>query len=194
MRITGGCDRLRNQRAEPLFSFFGVRNPHCVLANSTCSGYNGGNLASAVPSSPPMRYPILPAGAFLAAFLVLIPACWLWRTRNVPTLSLIVWLFILNVVFGANSLVWSDNVRDKAPIWCDICECLVSKATGLMLKLRSRPQPPNLSLELRPRCQRAHSVYASASPWSEETGRLCWITENAGESRCLTSVSVGGFP
>ena len=139
-----------------------------------------------------MRYPILPAGAFFAAFLVLIPACWLWRTRNVPTLSLIVWLFTLNVVYGANSLVWSDNVRDKAPVWCDICECLFSRATGPVLKLRSL-QPPNLSSVLRPRCQRALSVYASTSPWLEETRRLGWITETAGESQCLTWVFAGGF-
>jgi len=133
-RITGGCDPLRNRRTEPLFSFFGVRNPHCVFANCVW-GYNGGTshlLPSPSPVRSAMRYPILPAGAFLAAFLVLIPACWLWRTRNVPTLSLIVWLFILNVVYGANSLVWSDNVRDKAPVWCDICECLVSRAMGLV--------------------------------------------------------------
>ena len=71
-----------------------------------------------------MRYPILPVGAFIAAFLVLIPAFWHWRAGNVPTVSLIVWLFTLNVVYGANSLAWSNNVWDKAPIWCNICGCL----------------------------------------------------------------------
>ena len=69
-----------------------------------------------------MRYPILPIGAFIAAFLVLIPAFWLWRAGNVPTLSLIVWLFTLNIIYGVNSLLWSDSIWDKTPIWCDICE------------------------------------------------------------------------
>jgi pheromone a factor receptor len=75
-----------------------------------------------------MRYSILPVAAFIAAFLVLVPAFWHWRARNVPTLSLIVWLFTLNVICGVNSLVWSDNVLDKAPVWCDICEQTVPKA------------------------------------------------------------------
>jgi len=77
-----------------------------------------------------MHYPALPAGAFIAAFLILIPAFWHWPTRHVPTLSLIAWLFITNVIYGANSLAWSDGVQDKAPIWCDICESSVSKVTG----------------------------------------------------------------
>ena len=78
-----------------------------------------------------MRYPIFPVGAFIGVFLVLIPALWHWRARNVPTVSLIMWLFTLNVVYGVNSLIWSDNIRDKAPMWCNICGCLVSKATRL---------------------------------------------------------------
>ena len=79
-----------------------------------------------------MRYPILPVGAFLAAFLILIPVFWHWRARNIPTLSLIAWLFILNVAYGVNSLVWSNDVWDKAPLWCDICEHLVSRAMCLV--------------------------------------------------------------
>lgn len=75
-----------------------------------------------------MRYPILPVGAFVAAFLVLVTAFWHWRARNVPTLSLIFWLFILNVIYGVNSLAWSSDVRDKAPLWCDICELFVSRS------------------------------------------------------------------
>jgi len=177
------------------FLFRSPKTPLCSL--SAARGYNGGSshlLSSSSPARSAMRYPILPAGAFLAAFLVLIPACWHWRTRNVPTLSLIVWLFTLNVAYGANSLVWSNGVRDKAPVWCDICEFLVSRATSLMLKHHSPLQPPNSSLELQQRCQRARSVYASTSPWSEETGQLGWTPETAGETPCLTLVSVGGFP
>ena len=90
-----------------------------------------------------MRYPILPAGAFTAAFLVLIPALWHWRAGNVPTLSLIAWLFTLNVVYGANSLAWSDNVWDKAPVWCDICGCFISRATRLVPEPRLSLQPRN---------------------------------------------------
>jgi hypothetical protein len=85
-----------------------------------------------------MRYPILPIGALTAAALVLLPAFWHWRARNIPTLSLIVWLFAVNVIYGANSLAWSDNVWDKAPVWCDICAFLVLGVTPVP-KLVVRP-------------------------------------------------------
>ena len=139
-----------------------------------------------------MRYPIFPAGAFIAAFLVLVPAFWHWRARNVPTVSLIVWLFILNVVCGANSLAWSDDIRDKAPVWCNICEFFARKATRLTHP-NFVPQPLNSSLELRPHYRRAPSAYASTSPWLGETKPLDWITKIAEESCCLTLVSAGGF-
>ena len=83
--------------------------------------------ASFLPHARPMRYPALPAGAFIAAFLILTPAHRLCRTGHIPTLSLIVWLFTLNIVYGANSLVWSDDAIDRVPIWCDICEYFVLK-------------------------------------------------------------------
>ena len=76
-----------------------------------------------------MRYPALPAGAFIAAFLILIPTSWLWRAGHVPTLSLIAWLFILNIIYGVNSLLWSDDAIERVPIWCDICERPVLKVT-----------------------------------------------------------------
>nr|QQL12042.1 mating-type protein ste3.3 [Hypsizygus marmoreus] len=67
-----------------------------------------------------MHHVELPIGAFVSALLVLIPLPWHWRARNVPTLSIIAWLFISNVIFGVNSVVWAGNVRIVAPVWCDI--------------------------------------------------------------------------
>ena len=95
-----------------------------------------------------MSYPILPAGAFIGAFFTLIIAFWNWRARHVPILSLIVWLFARNVSYGANSLIWSDDAKNKAPIWCDICECHVLGAAG-PIPNRTPPQLQNLRLELR---------------------------------------------
>jgi len=79
-----------------------------------------------------MQYPALPAGAFIAAFLILIPAFQHPPTRQseIPRFSLIVWLFITNVIYGVNSLAWSDNVQNKAPVWCDICKRLTLKVMG----------------------------------------------------------------
>ncbi|KAF7320617.1 Pheromone receptor Rcb2 B44 [Mycena chlorophos] len=65
-------------------------------------------------------YDALPIGAFLAALLVLVPLPWHWRARNVPTLSIIAWLFISNIVLAVNSIVWAGNFEIRAEVWCDI--------------------------------------------------------------------------
>jgi pheromone a factor receptor len=65
----------------------------------------------------------LPVGAFIAAFAVLIPLPWHWRARNVPTLSLIAWLFASNIIIGINAIIWAGNVNIVVPVWCDIGKC-----------------------------------------------------------------------
>jgi pheromone a factor receptor len=62
----------------------------------------------------------LPIGAFLAAALVLVPLPWHWRARNVATLSLIAWLFVLNLIYGVNASIWAGNFKILVPVWCDI--------------------------------------------------------------------------
>lgn len=62
----------------------------------------------------------LPLASFLAAVLVLPPLPWHWRARNVPTLSIIVWLFIVNLTHGVNAIVWYHNVEAQLVVWCDI--------------------------------------------------------------------------
>lgn len=64
-----------------------------------------------------------PVGAFIAAVLVLVPLPSHWRARNVATLSMIVWLFVSNVIYAVDSIIWAGNVLDSAPIWCDIGRC-----------------------------------------------------------------------
>lgn len=67
-----------------------------------------------------MAYPILPISAFIGALLVLIPLPSHWRARNYATISLVAWLFILDIIYGVNSAVWIDNVRIRLLVWCDI--------------------------------------------------------------------------
>jgi pheromone a factor receptor len=59
-------------------------------------------------------------GAFASAFLVLVPTPWHWRTRNSGTLSMIAWLFIINMILAINASIWADNVRISAVPWCDL--------------------------------------------------------------------------
>ena len=67
-----------------------------------------------------MYYPQLPVCAFIASALVLFPLPSHWRSKNVATLSLILWLFLMNLIYGLDSLVWADNARPRWFVWCDI--------------------------------------------------------------------------
>ncbi|EGN92606.1 hypothetical protein SERLA73DRAFT_127332 [Serpula lacrymans var. lacrymans S7.3] len=73
----------------------------------------------------PMDYPSLPAGAFIGAVLVLIPLPWHWRARNIGTLAIIAWLFVMNMIYFVNTIVWAGNVNNPAPVWCDITTKLI---------------------------------------------------------------------
>lgn len=67
-----------------------------------------------------MQHPELPTFAFISALLVLVPLPWHWRARNVATLAIIFWLFVVDVIYGVNAIVWAGNVRNPIPVWCDI--------------------------------------------------------------------------
>ena len=54
--------------------------------------------------------------------MMVMPLPWHWRARNIATLGLIFWIFIDNLFVFINTLIWADNFRNHAPIWCDISE------------------------------------------------------------------------
>ncbi|KAJ7455445.1 GPCR fungal pheromone mating factor [Mycena latifolia] len=62
----------------------------------------------------------LPAIAFIALVLVLIPLALHCRSRNIPLLSIIAWLAISDLIYGINTAIWDGNVDLVAPVWCDI--------------------------------------------------------------------------
>ncbi|EPQ55602.1 STE3-domain-containing protein [Gloeophyllum trabeum ATCC 11539] len=62
----------------------------------------------------------LPVGAFLAALLVLVPLPWHWQARNVATLSIIAWLFVVNIIYGINAIIWGSDAIIRFAPWCDI--------------------------------------------------------------------------
>jgi pheromone a factor receptor len=73
-----------------------------------------------------MKYPQLPLFAFLSALLVLIPLPWHWRAHNVAICALVFWLFVVDVSYGVNAIVWAGNVRVVVPVWCDISALFLS--------------------------------------------------------------------
>ncbi|KAJ6600326.1 GPCR fungal pheromone mating factor [Mycena vulgaris] len=62
----------------------------------------------------------LPAVAFVAFVLVLVPLFLHWKSRNIPLLFIIGWLAISDLIYGINAVIWNGNVNLVAPVWCDI--------------------------------------------------------------------------
>ncbi|KAG2006185.1 pheromone receptor [Coprinopsis cinerea AmutBmut pab1-1] len=63
--------------------------------------------------------------AIIACLSLLLPLPWHWRARNVATLSMIFWLFVSNLIYAVNALIWGDNVKIVAQVWCDITTKLI---------------------------------------------------------------------
>lgn len=67
-----------------------------------------------------MRHPEYPLWCAISLVVVLLPAPWHWRSRNISTVCLIWWLSLYNIITLINTLLWADNYADKAPVWADI--------------------------------------------------------------------------
>lgn len=68
-------------------------------------------------------YPLVPIANFLACVLVVIPlAHMLTRPWNTGVYFFALWTLLSSLSTAINTLVWSNNVKDRAPIWCDICK------------------------------------------------------------------------
>ncbi|ESK91513.1 putative fungal pheromone ste3-type [Moniliophthora roreri MCA 2997] len=63
--------------------------------------------------------------AFIAAASVLLPLPSHWRARNIATLSIISWLFVLNLIYGIDAVIWAGNADIVVPVWCDITTKLI---------------------------------------------------------------------
>nr|ADX23535.1 putative pheromone receptor [Flammulina velutipes] len=67
----------------------------------------------------------LPVVAFIAATSLLLPLTWHWQAKNVAILSIIFWLFVENIIYGVDAIVWGNTAEVKIPIWCDITTKLI---------------------------------------------------------------------
>ena len=77
------------------------------------------NLQAGPIQEQPM-HPELPLASIVVALLVLLPLPAQLRARNIALITLLISTSILNIIYVINSLVWAENIRDTAPIWCDI--------------------------------------------------------------------------
>jgi hypothetical protein len=91
-------------------------------------------------SRPAMRYPEIPVLSVIAAVLLLVLLPSQWRSRNIPTLTLILSTFLEGIVNVVNTLVWNGNTRNVAPVWCDFGQIV------------------HLPIHSRPLTQRTHNL------------------------------------
>ncbi|KAJ7164083.1 GPCR fungal pheromone mating factor [Mycena filopes] len=63
--------------------------------------------------------------AFIAAFSLVLPLPWHWRAGNVATLSIMFWLFIANMIYAIDAVVWKGSIDIVGVVWCDISTKLI---------------------------------------------------------------------
>ena len=57
------------------------------------------------------------------AILILVPLPWLLTRHSIVGVWMYaIWVSLGCILHGINALIWGDNVRIVAPVWCDICE------------------------------------------------------------------------
>ncbi|KAF7296742.1 Pheromone receptor [Mycena indigotica] len=65
-------------------------------------------------------YPLFPVCACLGLVFVLVPLPWHLHAWNSGTCFYIMWSSLACLNQLVNSLLWADDVLNKAPVWCDI--------------------------------------------------------------------------
>lgn len=68
-------------------------------------------------------YPLAPIANFIACGLTITTLSHMvTRPWNTGVYIFALWLFLLSFSTAINGILWSDNVKDTAPVWCDICK------------------------------------------------------------------------
>lgn len=70
---------------------------------------------------PDITYPLFPIFSFIGFVLSLIPLSWHLQAWNSGTCYYMMWAAISCLNQFINSVVWSDDALNRAPIWCEIC-------------------------------------------------------------------------
>lgn len=92
-------------------------------------------------------YPLYPIACVFAAtglFLVLL-TCFVRSRWNLGVFFLCFWLFLENLTFAINSVVWADNGDIKHSVYCDIGTgiCTMSFARHLTIRAQLRTCRPS---------------------------------------------------
>ncbi|KAF8153841.1 pheromone A receptor-domain-containing protein [Crassisporium funariophilum] len=76
------------------------------------------------PSHDP-TYPLFPVFSFIGFLLCLIPLPWHVQAWNSGTCAFMIWTAVSCLIGFVNSLVWTGNVANPSPIWCDISSKII---------------------------------------------------------------------
>jgi hypothetical protein len=72
-------------------------------------------------------YPVVPIMNFLSMLLLLLIIPGFWRTRIVALVSLVIWIFVGNLVSFLCKIYWRGHTND-APVWATIRESVIVHA------------------------------------------------------------------
>nr|CAG8497216.1 13496_t:CDS:2 [Entrophospora candida] len=79
---------------------------------------------------------IFTASTFVSVILILIPLGFHIQLRNSGAILMTVWISITNFILFVNSILWADDLEDKAPAWCYITPPIyVAAHLGLMASI-----------------------------------------------------------
>ena len=80
-------------------------------------------LSLSLPPSMDPTFPLVPVVNFVGCFLVFVTFVTM-RSRpwNTGVCMFGIWIFLIGLETGVNTTVYANNVKDVAPIWCDICK------------------------------------------------------------------------
>lgn len=68
-------------------------------------------------------YPLVPIANFIACALVVVPLLHMvTRSWNTGVYVFALWTFLSSLSYAVNTIVWANDDKDRAPVWCDICK------------------------------------------------------------------------
>ncbi len=134
---------------------------------------------------------LMTVGSFLASLFVLLPLPGHWRARNVPTISIIIWLCVVNLINAANTIAWMDNTTIKLVVWCDIGALRVSSLRDEVLRkvldlvtrvgVAANVALPAACCRLCVHLERVASIRSVSASQADKTRRMlrdiafCWL-------------------
>lgn len=79
-------------------------------------------------------YPLVPIANLIACALAVIPLFNMVNiSLNTGAFIFAIWLFLINFSTAINTIIWSSDAEDRAPVWCDICESTPNSCSSVDL-------------------------------------------------------------